>query len=109
MGRRSEVLTSESISQHDSVFVAQGIHGSGVFARRQFVPNEIIGEVTGELMRNRDYESDYCMEVGEGLTLEPAAPFRFLNHSCEPNCELFCWEDHDDPSMTTRLWISSSL
>jgi SET domain-containing protein len=34
--------------------------------------------------------------------LVPKAPFRFLNHSCRPNCELFDWED-DKPDPKTGV------
>jgi len=34
----------------------------------------------------------YCMDIGNGRVLEPHAPFRYVNHSCEPNCE-FDWFD----------------
>jgi len=32
------------------------------------------------------------MDIGDGRVLEPEPPFRFVNHSCEPNCE-FDWFD----------------
>ena len=34
------------------------------------------------------------MEFDDGLTLEPGPPFRFLNHSCSPNCE-YVWCDDE--------------
>ena len=47
----------------------------------------MVGEITGEVTEDEDYDSEYCFDVGDGQTLEPEAPFRFLNHCCEPNCE----------------------
>jgi hypothetical protein len=67
-----------------------------VFATRAFAPGELVGMVTGTLIENDVFEgSDYAMDMGETHTIEPVAPFRFLNHSCEPNCELWVLE-HDD-------------
>lgn len=31
---------------------------------------------------------------------------RFLNHSCQPNCELFFWET-DDLTPNDRLWLQA--
>ena len=64
--------------------------GKGVFARRRFREEEIIGEITGLLLQNADYGSDYCFDIGDHCYLEPAPPICFVNHSCEPNCE-FDW------------------
>jgi len=75
--------------------------GRGLFACRRFRPQQVIGVVRGQVIDDPDYSSDYCMELGEGRSLEPAAPFRYLNHGCEPNCELFCWET-DDPAPLDR-------
>lgn len=45
-----------------------------------------MGRVAGAIVRGADYESDYCIDLGPELALEPGPPFRFANHSCEPNC-----------------------
>lgn len=63
-------------------------YGKGVFARKQLLAGKVIGEVCGTLVDDPDYGSDHCMDLGEDLVLEPAPPFRFLNHSCDPNCVL---------------------
>ena len=60
--------------------------GKGVFAQRTYQSGEIVGEIEGEVIHDEKYGSDYCMNIGGGRALEPAAPFRFVNHSCEPNC-----------------------
>ena len=61
--------------------------GKGVFACRAFPIHSVIGEITGQRIDDPDYSSDYCMDLEDGFQLEPHPPFRFLNHSCEPNCE----------------------
>lgn len=49
--------------------------GRAVFARWQFLAGQMIGIIRGEVIDDPDYTSDYCMELGEGRGLEPAAPF----------------------------------
>lgn len=72
--------------------------GKGVFARRSYPATAVIGEIAGEIIDDADYGSEYCFDIGDGLLLEPVAPFRFVNHSCEPNCE-FNYDDCDgDPA-----------
>ena len=66
--------------------------GKGVFARQRFRKGQIVGEATGKIIISDDYDSRHCVELSNDQVLEPAAPFRYLNHSCEPNCELFSWE-----------------
>lgn len=77
-------------------------YGRGVFARRRFVPDEVIGEIQGTIIDDPDYGSDYCMKFGDLLTLEPASPFRYVNHSCEPNCALICFVGWDEETATER-------
>jgi uncharacterized protein len=43
------------------------------------------------------------MELGD-WALEPVPPFRYLNHSCRPNCALVEVESEDD-SGTLELWL----
>ncbi|MBW3595874.1 MAG: SET domain-containing protein-lysine N-methyltransferase [Planctomycetes bacterium] len=71
-----------------AVFVDAATCGQGVFARRRFRAGETIAEVEGTVIADPDYWSAYCIDLDEGTVLEPAAPFRFLNHSCQPNGEL---------------------
>lgn len=78
----------------ESKVVVQETHvGKGVFARRKFKTDSIIGELTGDLIRDPEYTSSYCVDMGDDVALEPEPPLRFLNHSCDPNCELFVYDD----------------
>ena len=70
--------------------------GRGVFARRHYAAGEVIGEIEGTVMEATDYASSYCYSMGDHRTLEPEAPFRFLNHSCLPNSR-FEWYDVEPP------------
>lgn len=63
-------------------------YGLGVFAFA-FIPKETpIGRVSGKIITESGYGSDYCISAGEDKVLEPGPPFCYLNHSCEPNCQL---------------------
>ena len=65
--------------------------GRALFATFAFEAEELLGEVGGTVIDDPDYSSDYSVDLGRSAVLEPAEPFRFLNHSCEPNCELILW------------------
>lgn len=62
--------------------------GRGVFALRDFRPRQVIGVIQGVVCRDPAYGSAYCMDLGGNRSLEPIAPFRYLNHSCQPNAEI---------------------
>ena len=71
--------------------------GRGVFSVGSIKSGKIIGEIAGTVRSESDpTSSEYAMDLGSGMTLDPAPPFRFLNHSCEPNCELITWEDEEE-------------
>lgn len=90
------------------VKVKKTLVGRGVFARRGFSANDVIGEITGEIM-DTDFESDYCMDLDGKAVLEPGWPFRFLNHSCEPNCQLLLWKHQKNRGQKTRrLWLKAA-
>jgi SET domain-containing protein len=82
-------------SKSKSVRVGWTRVGKGVFARRSYPATAVVGEITGEIIDDANYSSEYCFDMGDGLHLEPVAPFRFVNHSCEPNCEFDYLENSD--------------
>ena len=95
------------------VFRGQGVRvgpsacGLGVFSLRSFSAREVIGPIEGKLFDNDSYESENCMALGENGCIEPDAPFRFLNHSCEPNCSLQEYEtEQDDGECASELWLT---
>ncbi len=61
------------------------IHGLGVFALAEIEEGEwqaVYGTITED-------ETHYAIELDEeDYALEPYPPFRFLNHSEDPNCAL---------------------
>jgi uncharacterized protein len=52
-------------------------------------------QITGQVIDDPSYSSRYCIDLGEGRSLEPDPPGAFLNHSCDPNCELVNADDDD--------------
>lgn len=76
-----------------TLLVREAAFGLGVFARRAIRAGEIIGLVNGEILDDPDHSSAYCIDLGGSYSLEPGEPFRFLNHSCTPNCRLLVVDD----------------
>jgi len=60
--------------------------GKAVFATRRISDGTCLGEIEGQVIFDDSYASRYAFDLENGGQLEPAAPFRFVNHSCEPNC-----------------------
>ncbi|MHC4400890.1 MAG: SET domain-containing protein [Planctomycetota bacterium] len=82
--------------------------GLGVFATKQFHPGEAVGCLAGRTIEDPAYESDYCIDLSNGLSLEPGGPFRFLNHSCHPNCELVRFEeDEQRRPCPPEIWVEA--
>ncbi len=90
----------------ESVRVGLSPHGLGVFSLRSFRTCEFVGPIRGTVMDDPGYESDYCMEFGPNRSLEPDAPFRYLNHSCHPNCALVEMEiEREDGTSSLEMWL----
>ncbi|MCX7416553.1 MAG: SET domain-containing protein [Planctomycetia bacterium] len=81
--------------------------GTGVFARRRLKSGIVLGEIQGTVLDEHPADSSYCMELQCGKVLEPAPPLRFVNHSCDPNCELFYWFDEELGTQEDRLWLQT--
>ena len=88
------------------VRIARTKTGKGVFALKRILPCAVIGEIQGKLISEPHYTSDYCFDFEDGRQLEPTAPFRFVNHSCSPNCTFeLCDIPNNDGSKTRRLYL----
>ncbi len=90
--------------QDDRVRVAASQIGRGVFAQRIFRKGQRIGEICGTISGSLQAATEYCIELDDTRSLEPHAPFRFLNHSCEPNCEICSWES-SKPDVSDRVYL----
>ena len=60
--------------------------GKAAYSVRGYPAGSVIGEITGRVFDDDSGADDYTFEYDDRL-LEPVAPFRFLNHSCAPNCD----------------------
>jgi hypothetical protein len=81
--------------------------GLGVFARRRIASGVVLAEVHGTILDDHPEDSSYVMELPGGRLLDPAPPLRFVNHSCDPNCELFYWEVEPGELEEERLWLQT--
>jgi hypothetical protein len=96
-------LVSDKFEWRKILSVRSTSAGKGLFARKLFRKRQAIGHMMGTLILGDDYDPDYVVDVGDYGVLEPRAPFRYLNHSCEPNCELLEWQStrKADP----QIWV----
>jgi len=95
----------------EGVRVSACPQGLGIFSLRLFRVRDLIGPIEGTIVEDPLYESEYCMELGPESVLEPAAPFRYVNHSCHPNCDLVevHVDDADGQGATPRLWLEAQV
>lgn len=91
----------------DYVRVLDTHMGKGVFAVRGYPAKAMIGEITGELAFHSSQCDEYTFGFDEELQLQPDEPFRFVNHSCNPNCEFEPCElpETDEQPGRTGLFI----
>ncbi|KAK1055447.1 hypothetical protein LTR74_015677 [Friedmanniomyces endolithicus] len=86
--------------------------GFGVRSCRTWAPGQIIMEYTGEIISEgecqrrirEDYKDKQCyylMELERGLIIDgtKGSMARFINHSCEPNCEVRMVKVNGTPRM----------
>ena len=92
---------------------ASPIQGVGVFARRTIAAGTRIVEYTGEVISEREADRryddrsmprhhTYLMSLGDGRCIDATVggnAARFINHSCEPNCEAV--------EVDGRVWIDA--
>lgn len=89
-----------------------GIHGNGVFARRRIAAGDPIIEYRGERIhwpealeraaqRGGPLNHTFFFTLADGRVIDGGRrgnEARYINHSCEPNCEAM---EHEDG----RVWI----
>lgn len=86
--------------------------GFGVRSCRTWAPGQIIMEYTGEIVSEgecqrrmreeyKDKQCYYLMELERGLIIDgtKGSMARFINHSCEPNCEVRMVKVNGTPRM----------
>lgn len=100
-------MLAKLLKRDSGVKVGPAKHGQGLYASKRFKSGQLIGEIKGTLHKDPDYGSNYCIDLGAPYTLEPDAPFRFLNHSCEPNAKLFVIADDDTPPEDYKVVVEA--
>jgi len=94
------------------------IHGTGVFAARDIAANEEIIEYAGRRITQAQADAEYPEDDGHtflyvlndhwlidaGVDGNDA---RWINHSCDPNCEVWLVESDDGDPKKDRLVIES--
>lgn len=100
-------VESEAATLARLLRIAETHVGQGVFARRRIASGAVLGEIRGTILDDHPEDSSYVMELPGGRLLDPAPPFRFVNHSCDPNCELFYWEAEPGQTEEERLWMQT--
>jgi hypothetical protein len=84
-------------------------YGFGVFAYAFIPKGTPLGRVQGTIIADADYGSDYCISAGDGKVLEPGPPFCYLNHSCEPNCQLMQYVREQDETLEVGELLETDL
>lgn len=79
--------------------------GRGVFATQAFRKNQIVGQMRGSIVVTDNYDPDYAVDLGRQGVLDPWAPFRYLNHSCEPNAQLVM--DQPSRNAVPTMWVEA--
>jgi len=95
------------------------IHGNGMFAVAQIRKGERLIEYKGRRRSHEDVDADESGDVESGHTFLftlnddwvidanfEGNDARWINHSCDPNCEAVLDEDEDDPKKS-RVFIES--
>lgn len=92
---RDAKIASRNLSKQ-GLRIARTRVGKGIFATKSFHRQQLIGEIQGSLVCNSLGGSYYAFDLENGFLLEPDAPFRFINHSCEPNCRFDFFDNRLD-------------
>lgn len=68
--------------------ITSPIHGYGIAATRDFQAGEIVAIVDGVVRpAGEGVDDTYCLLL-DGVLFDMVDQTRWINHSCEPNCEI---------------------
>jgi SET domain-containing protein len=78
------------------IVAASRIHGRGLYARQALAARKKLGELSGERITQREgrrrvstLKCVALVELGDGYAIDASKGgncFRYINHSCTPNC-----------------------
>ena len=96
------------------------IHGNGMFATAPLKKGERLIQYKGRHRTHKAVDRIYADEVETGHTFlftlnetyvidanEDGNAARWINHSCDPNCEAVTVEDEDGDPMLDEVWIEA--
>lgn len=94
------------------------IHGTGVFAARNIEPGEEIIEYKGRMLTHAEADAEYAEDDGHTFLFTLNDHFvidatvdgneaRWINHSCDPNCESVLIEDEDGDPTQDQMMITA--
>ena len=96
------------------------IHGNGMFATAPIAKGEKLIQYKGKLRSHDDVDRAYGDEDDNGHTFLftlnddyvidanlDANSARWINHSCNPNCEAVFYEDESGDKKKDKVWIES--
>ena len=107
--RLGSQCTNNAIQKHSSPAIVERFmtneKGWGIRTKTALTAGSFIMEYVGEVVTDKEfkkrmsseYKNDnhhYCMHFGEGLVIDGhrmGGECRFVNHSCQPNCEMQKW------------------
>ena len=72
--------------------ILSGIHGYGVIATRPFAKGEVVADNIDGVLRHEDedYDDTYSLYCDGTYYYDMVDQIRWVNHSCDPNCEVEC-------------------
>ena len=114
----SDSCPTADLTPHEARFAVldSPVHGLGAFAMRPLATGERIVEYTGQRITKAESQvrcaagNHFIFSLDDEWDLDgdqPDNPARFVNHSCEPNCELFYWEADPGTTEEERLWLQT--
>lgn len=81
--------------------------GKGLFSGGDIRKGDYVCEVTGDI--TNDLDPEYCnyISYSDDSALDPHSPYRFINHSCEPNCQFMIEESVENGVKEMTVYLEA--